>query len=377
MRNWYTMKVKEAEDDEDDDDEDKKKNPFAEIVIYDAIGQSFFDDQAVSAKQFIDALNAIDPKVEDIRLRINSPGGDVFDGVAIYNALKNHKAKITAHVDGIAASIASVIAMAADKIIMPSNAFMLVHNSQGFSMGTAEEMHALAADLERIDKSITATYSARTGTSAAKVRALMKEDRLMDAKEAKELGFADEVSSPVKMAARMNLRLLPKAIAAVFAAETGIVQGEPPHSASTSQEPAGQPSVPPVPPEPLPPAPEQPKREPGSNEPRLPPDPFATPGTRDNPKPGAEVVDLNAARQQGIEDHRAYVTAVTDLCTLARAPERIAAFIRANATVEQVRKDLLAGVAENPVLSQHPLRTKLVPAAAWGKITDELNARKK
>ena len=91
--------------------------------------------------------------MQEIKLRINSPGGDVFDGVAIYNAIKNHKAKVTAHVDGIAASAASFVAMAADEIVMPSNSFMLVHNASGFAMGQADDMRAVAADLERIDKS--------------------------------------------------------------------------------------------------------------------------------------------------------------------------------------------------------------------------------
>src|SRR5580765_6315264 len=102
MRQWFTMK---AADDKS-----------AEIVIYDEIGKSFWNEEAVSAKSFLDDLNALGD-VDTITLRINSPGGDIFDGVAIHNAIKNHKAKVTAHVDGIAASAASYIAMAADRIV--------------------------------------------------------------------------------------------------------------------------------------------------------------------------------------------------------------------------------------------------------------------
>src|SRR4249920_3463296 len=120
MRSWFTMK--------------KADENSAEIVIYDAIGQSFWDDSAVSAKDFLSSLTALGDDISNIALHINSPGGDVFDGVAIHNAIKNHKATVTAHVDGIAASIASYIAMAADKIIMPANSFLLLHNASGFSM---------------------------------------------------------------------------------------------------------------------------------------------------------------------------------------------------------------------------------------------------
>src|SRR4029077_12753927 len=108
----------------------------AEILIYDEIGKSWWGEDTVSAKQFLDDLANLGD-VDNISLRINSPGGDVFDGVAIHNALKNHKATVTAHVDGIAASAASFIAMAADKIVMPSNSFMLVHGAAGFEIRRA------------------------------------------------------------------------------------------------------------------------------------------------------------------------------------------------------------------------------------------------
>jgi len=367
--------MKVVEDDEEDPD--KKKNPFAEIMIYDAIGKSMWDDNAVSAASFITALADLGD-VGEIKLRINSPGGDVFDGVAIYNAIKNHKARVTAHVDGIAASAASLIAMAADKIVMPSNAFMLVHQASGFSMGNAEEMLAIAADLQRIDKSMVATYSARSGQTKAKVASLMKEDRLMDAAEAKELGYTDEVTSPVKMAARFSMQLLPKAAADRLRAATGTEQGDPPPSAPEPEVPVEQPVVPPAPTLP-------PETRPSE------PDPAPTPGTipapqhlpRDPAQGGttAEVVDLKTAKAQGIKEHQAYVSQITDLCTLARAQERVGAYVRANTSVDQVRKELLALQAGEPALmSQHPMGSTSRAAdakASWGKITDKLNARLK
>jgi ATP-dependent Clp protease, protease subunit len=336
MRKWFQMKAEDG---------------VGEIVIYDEIGKSFWGEDTVSAKSFLDTLAALG-EVNAITLRINSPGGDVFDGLAIHNALKNHAAKVTARIDGLAASAASYIAMAADTIVMPANAFMLVHQAAGFALGTADDMRSLADDLDRIDDSITATYVARTGMTTVEVKALMKEDRLMGAAEAKELGFADKVVKETKMAANYSLRLLPAAAATRFrAATTGSGQGDPP----------------------LPPAPEKPEELPAVVPPAS-PEPELVPIKE---PPAAKVVDLNAAKQQGIEEHRAYVAAVTDLCTLARASGRVGDYVRANTPVDQVRKELLSAAAEVvEVLPQHPLAAK-ASASAWTKITDKLNARVK
>jgi ATP-dependent protease ClpP protease subunit len=287
--------------------------------------------------------------VDNITLRINSPGGDVFDGVAIHNALKNHKAKVTAQVDGIAASAASFIAMAADKIVMPSNSFMLIHGASGISFGNADDMRSVADDLDRIDKSLTATYVARAKSTTAKVKAIMKEDRLMDADEAKSLGFADEVTEPVKMAANFSLRLLPKAAAEKFRAQ------------------AGDPEPEKTEPEKTPPPAEPEKTEPEKTEPEKKPEPTAS----------AQVITLDAARQQGMEEHRKYVASVTDLCTLARAPERVGGYVRANTPVEQVRKELLAAATAEPVvMPHHPMVPKAeAQTTAWEKITNKINSR--
>jgi ATP-dependent Clp protease protease subunit len=340
MRQWYSMKA-----------DDKG----AEIVIYDEIGKSFWGEESITAKKFLDDLNELGD-VDSITLRINSPGGDVFDGVAIHNALKNHGAKITAHIDGIAASIASYIAMAASKIVMPSNAFMLIHGASGFVFGNADDMRATADDLDRVDKSITATYVARSKSTAAKIKALMKEDRLVDAAEAKSLGLADEVTSEKKMAASFPLRLLPKAAAERFAAETGAAQEDPPPTAQATESPEPSPLVVP---DSTPPAP--PIQEP--------------------PQPVGQVIDLNAAKQKGIDEHKAYVSQITDLCTLAQATDRVGAYVRAGTSVDDVRKELLEVRAKADVLPHHPLEVHAAPKVAakteWGKITDKLNDRRK
>jgi len=342
MRQWYSMKADDAD------------ASTAEIVIYDEIGKSFWGEDTVSAKSFLDDLTALGD-VANITLRINSPGGDVFDGVAIHNSIKNHKAKVTAHVDGIAASAASFIAMAADKIVMPANAFLLIHGASGMSWGNAEDMRAVADDLDRIDKSLTATYVSRAKSTTAKVKALMREDRLMDAAEAKSWGFADEVTSEKKMAARFSLRLLPQAAAEKFRAATGEGQGDPPPPALEPEVSEGLPVASPTPPI------QEPDAKPPVGDP-------------------TNVVNLDAAKQQGMDEHKAYVASVTDLCTLAGMPERVGAYIRASTKIEDVRKELLDLRAKQEIVMPHnPLMGHLPKAAptasAWAKITDKLNAR--
>ena len=119
----------------------------AEIVIYDEIGAF-----GIPARAFLDELKALGP-VGELTVRINSPGGSVFDGVAIYNALKRHDATITIWIDGIAASIASMIAMAGDGVVMPENAMLMLHDPSALVIGTAADMRGMA---EALDKFATA-----------------------------------------------------------------------------------------------------------------------------------------------------------------------------------------------------------------------------
>lgn len=180
-----------------------KAKDAAEVLIYDRIGKGW-DGNGIGAKDFNESLKALGD-VNNITLRINSPGGNVFDGVAVHNMLVNHKASITVHVDGIAASIASVIAMAGDKIIMPSNAMMMIHNPSGGVLGTAGDMRKMANTLDRVGESLVTSYTDRTRLSRDKIKAMMEAETWMSAQEARDLGFADEVAEPVQMAASYDL----------------------------------------------------------------------------------------------------------------------------------------------------------------------------
>ncbi len=163
----------------------------AELLIYDEIG--YF---GVTAKEVVDALSTITAPA--INVRINSPGGDVFDGLAIYTALKSHKAKITAQIDGLAASAASFIALAADKIVMNDSALMMVHRAWGLSIGNMDDHLETASILEKIDTQLAGIYAAKTGKSADDVLAMMKGEGKNDgtwftAEEALNYGLVDEI----------------------------------------------------------------------------------------------------------------------------------------------------------------------------------------
>jgi ATP-dependent Clp protease protease subunit len=124
--------------------------------------------------------------------------------MAIYNILKRHKAYKTVYVDGLAASIASVIALAGDKVIIPSNAFFMIHRCWAITWGNKNDMFKMAEELEKIDEGIINVYQAKTGLTRPEIEQLMDEETWMTGEEAKEYGFADEVEKEKKVAASIN-----------------------------------------------------------------------------------------------------------------------------------------------------------------------------
>lgn len=174
----------------------------AEILIYEEVGDGFFG--GVSAKLFAEELKAIG-KVDTINLHINSPGGDVYQGLAIYNTLKQHGAKVVVDVDGIAASIASVIAMAGEKIRMRQGTMMMVHDPWSIMAGGAEDFRKTADVLDKIKENIVDVYKARTGMDLRNIRRMMTEETWMSAEEAVSHGFATEVVKDAKaIAAKLD-----------------------------------------------------------------------------------------------------------------------------------------------------------------------------
>lgn len=160
----------------------------AEIHIYDEIG--YF---GTTAKDFVNELHDVDR--DRINLHLNSPGGEIFDGIAIYEALRQHEAQVTVYVDSLAASIASVIAMGGDKIIMARNAQMMIHDGLSLCVGNAADMREAADLLDKCSDNIADIYAQRAGGTAKQWRDRMKAETWYSAKEAVTAGLADEVAS--------------------------------------------------------------------------------------------------------------------------------------------------------------------------------------
>lgn len=190
---WYRIEAKAGE-------------RRAEICILEQIGENFWTGEGMTAKKFSKELQALD--VDTIDLHINSPGGSVFDGQTIYTQLRNHRALVNVHIDGLAASIASVIAMAGDTVIMPRNALMMIHDPTGYAMGTAEDMRKTAGALDKVKGTIIAAYQDKTGLPDDQLAEMMSDETWMTAAEAVELGFADKIIAPVNMIACASFGLL-------------------------------------------------------------------------------------------------------------------------------------------------------------------------
>lgn len=179
MKPWFTITNKADEP--------------AEILLYGEIGTGWDGSSGVDAKAFANELEMV-PRDKDIKLRIHSPGGSVFDGLAIFNLINARRDHVTAHVDGVALSAASFIAMAAKTVVMPKTARMMIHDAQGFAIGDSESMKEMAELLDRESDNIAAMYASKTGKPASKFRALMRDTTWLNGDEAKALGLADVVT---------------------------------------------------------------------------------------------------------------------------------------------------------------------------------------
>lgn len=163
-------------------------NDATSISVMDVIGESW-DGSGVTAKGVKAVLRNIGPK--PVVVNINSPGGDFFEGVAIYNTLMQHPAKVDVNVLGIAASAASVVAMAGDSIRMGDGSFMMIHNAWALAMGNRTELREIADWLEPFDNAMRDLYAKRTGMAPANVAKLMDAETYLSASDAVDKGFAD------------------------------------------------------------------------------------------------------------------------------------------------------------------------------------------
>jgi ATP-dependent Clp protease protease subunit len=342
----------------------------AEIVIYDEIGAF-----GVSAKAFLDELKSLGP-VAELTVRINSPGGSVFDGVAIYNALKRHDAAITVWIDGIAASIASMIAMAGDEVITPENAMLMLHDPSGLVMGTAADMRAMAEALDKMKAGMVAAYRDKSGRDDAEIESLMAAETWLSAEEALGLGLADRIEQPMKMAAHFDLsrfRNPPPLLVALTATpspqendmsdskkasprkpgpdESAAAQATPPEAndddtaASAASQPAAAAQTGPAP------------------APVAAPQPAVVGAARSAeplPQATAQVIDLDAVRADERKATLAYVSEVHELCAIAGRGDLAASFVAKATPVAHVRRALLeARAAEDEATA---IRSQVRPA---------------
>ncbi len=180
-----------------------------ELTLYGEISNETWWGDEVTPKEFKADLDSLG-EIDTLNIYINSPGGDVFAGQAIHSILKRHKAHKNVYIDGLAASIASVVVMSGDTIFMPKNAMMMIHNPWTFGVGDAEEFRKLAEDLDKIRESLIAAYENRSALLRDEIIKLMDEETWLTAKECLEYGFCDEVEEERQIAACIDKGLLMK-----------------------------------------------------------------------------------------------------------------------------------------------------------------------
>ena len=328
MRTWYNFKQTDTDP--------------AVLSIFDDIGAF-----GVSAKSFLNDLASA--QGDSVRVEINSPGGDVFAGLAIYNGLRNSGKKVNVRVLGLAASAASLVAMAGDTIEMPENSFMMVHNPWGFAMGGASDMRDTADMLDKLGASLASTYAKRTGKSAEEITALLDAETWMSAAEAVDAGFATAVISEVPVKAAFDLDRLPANVRAAYAS-------------AKASAPAPAPA----------PAPED---DPAENKPEA-----SAPTLADTIESQAAAADLKAFAavfaadasldtQDKIAARIAEAREINALCKLAGFPEEAAGLIKAKASIPDARAKLLAKLSDSdeidtaPRLKREPQNQGAQPAA--------------
>ena len=184
-KNWYNIKAEAS-------------NKSADVYIFDEIGTF-----GLTAQSFIEEIKSY--KDTPMSLHINCVGGDVFEGMAIYNVLKKRTARTTVYIEGIAASMGSVIALAGDEVVMAENSLFMIHNAWGGAMGEATEIRKTAALLDKISGEIADIYTKKTNLPYNRVKEMMDEETWLSADEAFNLGFIDSISDAIKVAAKYDV----------------------------------------------------------------------------------------------------------------------------------------------------------------------------
>ena len=277
------------------------------------------------AKDFRAQLDAVEGN--ELVVEINSVGGDVMAGLGIYNMLRSWAKDgktVTTRVTGVAASIASIIALAGDKREMPKNTFAMVHQASTFAVGTADDMRDAADTLDKVDGSLRGIYMDRMGVDETKAKEIMAKDTWLTADEAMDLGFATALIEDIKATAKFDLARadLPANVAAIFKAE-----------ADPEQKPEGDDETPAAP-----------------DEPEVPDTPVAKQIEALATTAGLQAHAATfAVACTSLDEAKTRITAAKEivaLCAVAKRPDDAAKAIRANQSVEDVRAALIKAMAE-------------------------------
>jgi ATP-dependent protease ClpP protease subunit len=321
MNSWYTIRARDG---------------GAEVLIYDEIGA-----YGISARGFLAELGAL-PEGPAIDLRLNSPGGSVFDAVAIHNALSRHAGTVTVWIDGIAASAASYIAMAGDEIVMPENAFLMIHDPSGLVMGTAVDMRDMAGTLDKIAASMMRGYAARSGKPEDEIATFMTAETWFDAAEALEAGLATRLAEPVRIAASFDIGRFRNAPPELAEAVEAVEPNEAPTAADIVED---------------------------AND--------VAPTTDPAPSPEMDESDGTVAAANTAPDATAiraeviaHARAVVDLCRLAGQPQMAGRFLEEDVSLDAVRANLLdaRAAAEPQITPHHPQPGPNPTTRPWGDV---------
>ncbi|MBD1373721.1 Clp protease ClpP [Hazenella sp. IB182357] len=182
-----------------------------ELYIYGEIVSYKWDDTDTTAKSFKADLDGLGD-ITELNIYINSPGGSVFQGIAIYNIIKRHKAKVNIHIDGLAASIASVIAMAGDTVHMPENAMMMIHNPWTVAMGNASDLRKIADDLDKTRETLIQSYLSKSGDKLdlGKLEPLLDAETWLTAQECYDYGLCNMVGESKEIVASIDGEFMKK-----------------------------------------------------------------------------------------------------------------------------------------------------------------------
>jgi ATP-dependent protease ClpP protease subunit len=288
------------------------------LSIYDEIG--FW---GVQAKDFRDSLSAI--TAQEIDVEINSPGGDYFAGLAMYNMLRSSGKAITTRVMGVAASAASIVFMAGTKRVMPDNTFLMVHNPSNYGGGTAQEHRDTADMLDKIAIGARAVYARDSGMADDAIATMLENDTWISAAEALDMGLVTEVAGAITATAKFDTTRaeLPAAVMAVFALASQTDPG--PATTPATPEPKADPVVDPV------------------------PDPVADQIVEAATQAGlVDYAPVFVLACSSLDDAKTRISSareITALCKAVKRPDDAAQAIKAGQTLAQVRAQLAAAMA--------------------------------